>query len=189
MTREEAIEILETDKALTGRQLHTYYGIHPKLLTGLGRRDATLGPKHGWTARPITVRFYGVNQSDLDRLRVTDLGHFAGTGELRYQLQADTESWRVLSRARVQKGGRGRQLEPACVPDAEYDGPDGRVGVEYDTGTYTKKLVAEKLRTYEKQYDRIVWGTLSGIRQARLKSKTIDWRIEVDFRDATWWEH
>ncbi len=189
MSRQRAVEILETDRALTGRQLFHYYGVHPKLLTGLGRREVTLSPKHGWRGRPITVQFYGLRQSDLDRLRVTDLRHFAGTGAMRYQLEIPVAHWSVLNRGRTVYQTRGRRMDADCVPDAEYVGAAGLIAVEFDTGTYVSTLVEEKLRSFDGRYRGTVWGTLSGARQARLKSKVIDWGVEVKFLDATWWTH
>ena len=189
MSRQQAVEILETDKALTGRQLWHYHGIHPKLLTGLGRREVTLSPRHGWTDRPITVQFYGLRQSDLDRLRVTDLRHLAGIAKIRHQLAVPADNWSVVSHGRRSRQEQGLRTDTDFLPDAEYVDAAGLIAVEFDASTYTTSRVREKLAAFGTHYDGVVWGTVSKSRQARLKSKAIDWRARVQFLDATWWMH
>ncbi|WP_407538657.1 hypothetical protein Q0M94_10775 [Deinococcus radiomollis] len=120
---------------------------------------------------------------------MTDLRHLAVTAEMRYQLGIPADRWSVLNRGRTAFQTRGRRMNADCVPDAEYVGAAGLIAVESDTGTYTTTLVKEKLQSFDGRYQEIVWGTVSGVRQARLKSKVIDWKVRVKFLDATWWTH
>lgn len=184
MSRDRAIEILEADRALTGRQLYVYHSIHPKLLTNLGRRDVTLAPRKNWSDAPVTARFYGLNQRDLDRLHPAACGHYAGIAGLRHRLQVGPASWHHL---RAGGQDRIRGLEPGCVPDAWYQGAGGRVAVEYDTGTYSMGLVEEKMLEYQQDYSLIVWGATSDIRRARLKSLASELYVRASVMDATWW--
>lgn len=187
MSRDLAIRMLETDRVLTGRQLYTYYGVHPKVLTNLGRRDVTLGPRKNWSRAPITVRFYGVRQRDLDRLHPAALGHYAGIADMRYRLQVEAEDWTLV---RSGSYNRLRGIESGRLPDATYAGSTGRIAVEYDTGTYSSSLVAEKLGDYYAlKYSATVWGVTSRLRQQRVAQLAADHGLPVRMLNATWWQY
>jgi len=68
-------------------------------------------------------------------------------------------------------GVRTENRHARHTPDAAYDPPEGRVAVEYDTGSYPSKLIEDKLESYKDQgYVRVIWGVASRKRQARLKA-------------------
>jgi len=186
MTRERALSLLETDRALTGRQLYRCYGIHPRLLTNLGRRDVTLGPRKNWSGTPITVRFYGLHQRDLDRLHPAALGHYAGIADMRYRLNVGGARWQI---SRSGSQGRLQRKQSGCLPDAVYKGETGRVAVEYDTGTYSTSLVVEKLEAYYLDHAATVWGVTSPLRQRRVRELAAAYGFRIQVIDATWWLH
>lgn len=184
MSRDLAVQALKTDQALTAAQLSTYYGIHPRVLTGLGRRDVTLAPRKNWSRTPVTVRFYALEQKALDRLHPAALGHYAGAAAMRYQLKANADQWQIL---RSGSSSRLQNHEEERIPDAIYVNGNRRIAVEYDSGTYSMELVGEKLDDYYLRYDATIWGATSKVRRNRIRKLAAEHGLRIRVINPVWW--
>ena len=171
--REDAVQALTADVVLTTRQLRAYYGVDERALRGLPFKDATVRPVHNRAATSARVRFYALKEDTLRCSANAALSHLAGAGAIRHQLGIAAQDWNALPESRDRN-----------IPDAEFKRDGKIVAVEYDSGTYVRQLVKEKMEAFSERYDHVVWGAVSRVRAERLRRRHPDATV----LDATWWE-
>ncbi|MFC4455196.1 replication-relaxation family protein [Deinococcus sonorensis] len=167
-----AVEALRTDVVLTLHQLERYHAVGRRGLGHLPFRELQVYPVYMNTAVSSVERFYALDPRVLERATVSELGHLAGTAEIRQQLRARPEQWRVVRRG------------PVTVPDAQYrPASGGVVAIEYDTGSYSSQVVKRKVEAFTLDCTGIVWGAVSAMRRERLQFRY----PAVTVLDARWW--
>ena len=172
--RDRAILALGADGTLTARQLKLYYGVDERALRGLPYKDAQVRPVHSRPSASARVRFYAFDEETLRYRSNTALSHMAGVAAIRFQLGIPPGEWST----RPTSGEHNH-------PDAEYKEQQAhrRIAVEYDSGTYVRQLVREKMQHFEATYGGVVWGVVSPVRGERIHRRHPDARVV----DATWW--
>lgn len=172
--RDRAIMALGADGVLTARQLKRYCGVDERALRGLPHKDAQVRPVHSRPSASARVRFYALYEETLRYSSDTALSHIAGVAAIRHQLGIPPEEWST----RHASGDHN-------YPDAEYKEQQSgrRIAVEYDSGTYVRQLVREKMQHFEATYGGVVWGVISRVRGERIHRRHPDARVV----DATWW--
>lgn len=153
--RELALNVLRSHRVVTLRQLDRLYGVPARVLTGLPRVTLTVSPLHMRESLTVDATFVSLSERAL-RQSPGALAHLAGTAEMQSALGVPLAHWRA------QPSGRGSNR-----PDAEYDDPEAR-GVhaaEYDSGTYTRSKISEKLAAFKHRYLSTVWGVGSSVRR------------------------
>lgn len=155
-----ALEVLACHRVVSVRQLDRLYGVPPQVLTGLPRLTVTVSPVHMRQSLVVDATFVALKERTLIRATPNALAHLAGTAEMQVALGIPLDRWQVLPSAR--KGNR---------PDAEYRDPkgEGLTAVEYDSGSYSRRIIDQKLTSYWPDYDSTVWGVGSVLRQTRLQ--------------------
>jgi len=166
-----ALEVLARHKVVTVRQLDRLYGVPARVLTGLPRRTLTVSPVHMRNSLYVDASFVALRMCTLDQRHGT-LTHLVGTAEMQPALGIPLDRWRALP-----TGWRTNR------PDAEYDDPGGPgvIAAEYDSGTYTRAKIAEKLHCFNLAYTTTVWGVGSAVRRGHLE-ELVPRIIEVH-----WW--
>ena len=168
-----ALKVLRCHRVVTVRQLDRLYGLPARVLSGLPRRTVTVTPVHMRRSLWVDATFVALDE-DLLNQDSGELTHLVGTAAMQALLDIPLDQWRVLPSWHA-RGNR---------PDAEYDHPGGRglVAVEYDSGTYTRTLVKQKLKDYRDQgYHQTVWGAASALRGKRLKD------LGTTTIEVPWW--
>ena len=152
---------LAFDGVMTREQLHRHYVLLPQDLEGCPCIEVAIRPVHSQETRLVTTTFF-LRSAAQCTLNPNALSHLAHTAEMRFQLAIPVHAgWEYAP----------KNKHAWHTPDAAYDTPEGRVAVEYDTGSYPSKLIEAKLESYNDQgYVRVIWGVASRKRQTWLKA-------------------
>ena len=160
--RQLALEVLHAHGVVTLRQLDRLYGVQARVLTGLPRVTLTVSPLHMRGSLTVDTTFVALSERTL-RQSPGVLAHLAGTAEMQPALGVPLAHWRA------QPLGLGSNR-----PDAECDDPKGFGvhAVEYDSGTYTRRKIREKLAAFNHSYLSTVWGVGSSVRRTHIAGLT-----------------
>ena len=155
-----ALDVLACHRVVTVRQLDRLYGVPPRVLTGLPRITLTVAPVHMRASLLVDATFVALTEHTLSCAPLGALSHLAGTAEMQAALDVPLGAWQVLP------SGRGGNR-----PDAEFLDTNGcdRHAVEFDSGTYSRATVQEKLASFRTGYLSTVWGVGSALRAERLR--------------------
>lgn len=170
---------LEVDRVLPAVMAFRRYRVTQKAAKEVGilvtrrslERSAELGGK-------IYVAFLTL-EDELASLKyaATRLRHLAGVTAMRHSLDAPVEAWRNRAGAL----GRGRQ------PDGTWQSKDGVAAIEYDAGGYDNDEVILKGASFDRQYDRQVWGAATSARVKKLRVLLEPYET-AEVVLAPWWQ-
>lgn len=176
---ERAYEALECDGVITESQLQRHFKLEAEDFPKVPYVEDLARPVHMRHTLEIPVRFYLASRR-LKQSEVPQLAHRAGAGELRhlYGIRPD-------QCAQVHQGTQSlrRNLEePDAIwyPDAEDR--TRRIAVEFDTGSYPRKVIEAKRDAFRKHYESFVWGVTSKRRKENVAS-LLTQRVDL----AEWW--
>ncbi|WP_216325658.1 hypothetical protein [Deinococcus aestuarii] len=162
-------QALAVDRVISGHQLFRLYGLEPSDVHDVHHVDTQLKPVHSDAAQVVHARFY-VSDRRLIQRDVTFLSHAAGVAEMRVLLNVPPDPSRWLTGVAL-----GRR--EFCKPDAVLVTEFGRTAVEYDTGSYTRSVIADKLGAFRDQsYEDVIWGVPGEARRERLAQ---EWDLRV----------
>ncbi|GGB73883.1 hypothetical protein [Deinococcus soli (ex Cha et al. 2016)] len=181
---ERAKAALACDGVITSGQLERHFGLTDRDFPETPFVEDLVRPVHTRYGLEVTARFF-LADARMQRMEVPQLGHRAGTAELRHTLGIAPEQCEVEPRS------DGRLVRRAEEPDAIwYPDPADRSrrwAVEYDTGSYTKTVVEQKRDTFYRRFERIIWGVPSPRRAQFIRSHISD-SSRSDVRVVNWWE-
>ena len=142
------------------------------------------------------------------RYRPKTLRQLAGTAALRERLRAPWSAWTVQAHHGGRYDAETRSFWRVPTPDAIWRRDEDVVWVEYDAGSHTRRVLAEKLRDYAVPPQRgapprlQVWGastetrvqtihevaqaTLPAAACARVRVITVDWRPQLPPQLGLW---
>jgi Replication-relaxation len=109
----------------------------------------------------------------------SSLRHLAGVTEMRLLLKADPLSWR-------NQGGRVNSL---LIPDGIWHQGRTKIAIEYDTGSYSKEQLEQKISAYQRHYLQQIWGTPSVKRLEKLNAMFLEAGLGewAQVLYAPWW--
>ena len=143
-----------TDLALSERQVRRHYGLEIAdcLERGLHITKLELTPTTSST-RPISL-----SAVTLEPVLLADFEwrHLLGVAEMRHWLGANPEDWRHFNHA------------AQTVPDAVWRYGLETWVIEFDAGSYSRPVVAQKVLSFQAAYDHQVWATASEARATTL---------------------
>ncbi|MBZ9752194.1 hypothetical protein GO986_12325 [Deinococcus sp. HMF7620] len=169
---------LRTDRVLSGAQLERHFDLSPSQLQPLKdftQFSATLQPVYRSVRSRTVVPFVTLEASMERRLSAEQVGHLAGTAEIRLQLAAAPQDWQSGAAA----------LGRSNKPDAVYLLGEHRVAIEYDAGSYRARVIEQKLEQFSRDYAGLVWGVTSGVRARRLQDRLGAHGVQV--LHLNWW--
>lgn len=144
-------EALKIDRALTLGQVRRWYG--PEV-DRVAERFPVVGLTLPATGKTRYTRKFWVVHHPQWRVHQAELAHTLGLAELRHLVGALPGQWVM--------GGADR-------PDAIWQ-QDGRsMAVEYDCGTYSHRVLLEKMAAYTRGYDGQIWGVAGALRQVSVQ--------------------
>jgi hypothetical protein len=147
---------LETDLALSERQVFRYHGLTLEdcLRLGLSVQPVLIAPT---VHRKVTraVNFVTLEPHDLQPF---EFRHLAGTAEIRHQLQVDARDWQVVQHA--------AQTSPDAIWHRDFE----TWAVEFDAGAYSRSVLLEKAQAFKAGFDGQVWAVSSNARAATVGS-------------------
>ena len=152
MTRLE--RALRTDLALTERQVRHHYGLEIAgcLERGLSVLELELAPTTSSTQkRPVQI----VMLEPIERFDF-EWRHLVGVAEIRHRLGANPEDWHGLNHA------------AQTAPDAVWQRGLETWAIEFDAGSYSRPVVAQKVLRFRAAYDHQIWATASEARARTL---------------------
>ena len=161
---------LQIDKVLSDGQLERM-GIKPSLFPG---RQESIRPVSQRRFAERFVTFRALDARTLQKGAAFELGHLAGTAEIRMMLAQTEEIEGWVSGAYGYKGNE---------PDARAMIAGNPVLVEFDTCSYEARTVWKKMRAFRKE-GQVVWGTTSPLRADRIAQKY----PEAAVLYVPWWE-
>lgn len=176
---ERAHEALACDGVMTEGQLKRHFALEAEDLPKVPVLEDLAQPVHMRRSLEVSVRFFLASRK-LGKAEVPQLAHRAGAAELRYMYGIHPDRCEVV-RPQVQKPRRDFE-EPDAIWFPDLADRTQRVAVEFDTGSYPRKVVEAKREVFRKQYGRIVWGVTSARRQEAISS-WLTQRIDL----AQWW--
>ena len=144
---------LQTDLALTERQVRLQYGLEITacLERGLNVLELELAPTTSSTQkRPLRI----VTLEPVERFDF-EWRHLVAVAEMRHRLGASPEDWQGLNHA------------AQTAPDAVWQRGLEAWAIEFDAGSYSRAVVAQKVLRFRAAYDHQVWATAS---EARAKT-------------------
>lgn len=154
---------LQCDGVLARQQLERYYGLSPEDLEGWPYIEALLRPVHSRETLQVGTWFFLSEEAQQFR-SWTSLAHDASTADMRHILDVEPNS--LVWRTRVSAQNSKRK------PDAVWFRDEGRVAIETDTATYTRRDVDDKISAFKDQgYTDIIWGVASKERQRRIQGE------------------
>jgi Replication-relaxation len=145
---------LQTDLALTERQVRHHYGLEiPDCLErGLSVLALELAPTTSSTQkRPVRI----VTLEPAERFDF-EWRHLVGVAEMRHRLGANPEDWHGLNHA------------AQTAPDAVWQRGLETWAIEFDAGSYSRAVVAQKVLRFRAAYDHQIWATASEARARTL---------------------
>ena len=140
---------LRTDRVLSGAQLQRHFDLSLDQLRPLKEFtlfDATLQPIYRSVQSRLIVPFATLESSMQRRLSPEQVGHLAGTAEIRLHLGAAPDQWQSGAAA----------LGRSNKPDAIYLLGGHRVAIEYDAGSYRWRVINQKLDHFSGEYAGLV---------------------------------
>lgn len=197
---------LWTDRALTWEQVvfggDLPQALHDVLLTNpascgvhVARHD--LGLTRNASSRPTV---FVCRDARTARYHPKTLRQLAGTAALRQRLRAPWSAWTVQAHHGGRYDAETRSFRRVPTPDAVWRHEEV-VWIEYDAGSHTRRMLAEKLRDYAVAPQRggpprvQVWGaatearvwtihqvavqTLPAAAAGRIRVMVVDWRPQV----------
>lgn len=155
---------LKTDYVLTSTQVQRYYGLtdleHPKLRIFSHYVAAT---RNSHNHRQVDFVALKSNQK-ASKERAAVLRHYAGIADMRQQLKAPVEQWRLVTKM---VGGEEPDAFWYKNTRAEASHKD-TVAIEFDAGSYNPKQLKQKLISFA-VYQKQVWGSSSKKRVERIE--------------------
>jgi hypothetical protein len=143
-------QALTVDMALSERQVSQHYGLSLEACqkSGFKLQTVNIAP----TARMKTTR--AVNFVTLETLEIPafEFRHLAGIAEMRHQLGASLEDWELIHHS------------DRTSPDAIWQRGLETWAVEFDAGSYSKRTVLEKIRSFRAGFDGQCWAVSSEAR-------------------------
>ncbi|NJK43598.1 MAG: hypothetical protein HC933_04395, partial [Pleurocapsa sp. SU_196_0] len=130
---------LETDVALSERQLMRHYGntLEACRQAGLTMQSALIAPTvHRQTQHAVNFVLLETRERTGFELR-----HLAAIAEARHLLQADTRDWQTIEHAN------------RSSPDAVWQRDGESWAVEFDAGAYAVSTLLEKVQAFEAGFD------------------------------------
>ena len=152
-------EALECDSVLSQATCLRYFG-GPPVWAGVWARTLDYVPINvcGYYARVTSYQLKAKRK--LPNLRVEQFQHLLGVAEMRGMLGAATEDW----------DNQADRLGVRLRPDAVWKSPQGDVAIEFDTGSYRRSVVWDKIKRFEKDFPAgIFWGVTELKRAERLQ--------------------
>lgn len=154
-------QALACDGVIAEQQLDRHYGLTRHDLGRVPFVDALIRPLHSRPAFQVKTRFY-LSQTRYRHLQWSTLDHAASVGEMRVMRN-------VPPNPAIWHSGGVLGRPTANRPDAVYLGNWGPEAIEYDRGTYTQRVIENKLSAWSDQgFDDVRWGVPSAQRQAAL---------------------
>jgi len=176
---DHALRSMECDGVLSNGQLHRYYGLRVEDLPDRPYIRTIVRPTHSDFRLEAYVTFV-VPTRTMSKLDDHALAHRAGTGEMRHLMgvSSDPRYWKAERRETL-------RFEE---PDAYHYDENGQVhAVEFDNGTYTARVVDDKLTTFtDRGFSEIHWGVTSDKRYRNLTESVRD-RLSSDVLLCRWW--
>ncbi|MBZ9715765.1 hypothetical protein [Deinococcus multiflagellatus] len=173
---ERAHEALACDGVMTEGQLKRHFKLEAEDLPAVPFVQDLARPVHMRPNLEVPVRFLLATRT-MGQAEVPHLAHRAGAGELRHQYGVPPSACEVV------RPSRGTVRRRAEEPDAIWQRADGgRVAVEFDTGSYVRRVVEEKRDSFRQHFQGLVWGVVSERRQATVSS-WLTQRVDL----AQWW--
>lgn len=182
LSREARVRALQAalviDGVLSEAQVRRMFGLEVMAFTERELRalDLYVFPVEGVQVFKGPVEVYNfIAPRPLDLLQTSSqIIHQVGTAEMRYALGSPTD-WSAGADA----------LAAMERPDALYRTPGGVHAIEYDTGSYSSKRVADKLVHFS-GFPVIHWGCSSPVRVRRLRQRysTVE---KLRVTHVAWW--
>jgi phage FluMu protein gp41 len=147
---------LETDLALSERQVFRYHGLTLEdcLDAGLSVQPVLIAP----TVHRKVTRAVNFVMLELLEFQPFEFRHLAGTAEIRHQLQVDARDWQVVQHA------------AQTSPDAIWHRGLKTWAVEFDASAYSRSVLLEKAQAFRAGFDGQVWAVSSSARAATVGS-------------------
>ena len=170
------LDALATDHVLSVGQLRRHHGMSEKEARSLGVRAFAMSLSRTQSSNGYDRYRFVARKGK----RVPDDGgtvrHLTGAAELRYLLGAPHDAW-------VSDAGKQRVKSK---PDAIWTTPGGVVAIEYDSGCYDPKRIADKLLSFEAGYATQIWGTPSKDRIRTIKKLARNIAPDLEVYYAPW---
>lgn len=183
LTRKERIEraheALACDGVITEGQLRRHFKLEAEDFPRVLYVEDLAHPVHMRRSLEVRVRFYLASRK-LGHSEVPQLAHRAGTGELRHLYGVRPEQCEQVRQNT--KNLRRHFEEPDAIWHPDPADRTRRVAVEFDTGSYPRKVIEEKREAFRKHFEGIVWGVTSQRRQASVAS-LLTQRVDL----VQWW--
>ena len=171
-------EALRTDRVLSASQVQRYFGLditelHPS--QGWLVFELMLQPIYGSVRSRQIIRFV-TREPRLPRvLSPEQVGHLAGVAECRLARGFEPGDWSSAAQAL----GKGRQ------PDAVLTLAGHQVAIEYDTGSYSGRVVQQKVAAFAEQYTALIWVLTSQTRHTHFRDSL--GLLGVELMLVNWW--
>jgi hypothetical protein len=110
------------------------------------------------------------------------LRHLAGMAEMRWQLHAFKQEWKVLPAFRAD------WEFPDHRPDAYWENKKGTIAIEWDAGRHDQNELKSKAIAFQEYYDAQIWGCATKMRTNNLIRVFKQNKINVKVIYAPWHE-
>lgn len=172
------LDSLRVDRVYSYGQVTRHFKLRPDLLPvseGFHHFQMVVKPASKVKGGDRLVHFVTRKKKMEFRLLPYQITHYCGAAEMRMQLGAQLEHWVNDAGA----AGKGEQ------PDAVWHHPErGTLAIEFDTGSYTKRLIEDKMVAFG-EYDGVIWGVTTPYRKRRLSLKWARQKVQVLY--VPWW--
>jgi Replication-relaxation len=158
-------QALTVDMALSERQVARQYGLSLEACRKAGFEIQTVNVAP--TARMKVTRAVKFITLEPLELPAFEFRHLAGIAEMRYQLGARLEDWRLVHHS------------DHTSPDAIWQRGLETWAVEFDAGSYSQKTILEKVRSFRAGFDGQHWAVASDARARFLAGVLLEKPIVV----------
>lgn len=123
--------------------------------------DLVVRPVDGRVTSTQLVTFVALRPAHARRWDENQIGHVVGTAAMLLEIKASVDQYDCEPQA----GGR------IYTPDAALNSPvNGHVALEYDTGSYPRRVCLKKAERFLSDYPRMLWGTSNAARVPTLRN-------------------
>ncbi len=170
------LDALATDHVLSVGQLARHHDLSEEEARSLGVRAFAVSLSKTQSSNCYDLYRFVIRKGKRAPEDGGTVRHLTGAAEMRYLLGADHDSW-------ISDAGKQRVKSK---PDATWTKPEGVIAIEYDSGCYDPKRIADKLMSFKAGYTSQIWGTPSKDRVGTIKklARNIVPDLEVHF--APW---